>query len=90
MFKTIIATGAAALVAVPAAAHASDAREFSHEGVNYTYTTAQKGDVTVIDGRTSAGVPFRLYVRGERVSGTYNNRSVSFTKADVVHELAGK
>lgn len=90
MFKTIIAAGTAALVAIPAVAQASDAREFSHEGVNYTYTTATKGDVTVIDGRTSAGVPFRLYVRGERVSGTYNNRSVSFTKADVVHDLGGK
>ncbi|KHK90064.1 hypothetical protein [Novosphingobium malaysiense] len=87
MFKTILAAGAATLVAVPAVAQANDAREFSHEGVNYTYTTAQKGDVTVIDGRTSAGIPFRLYVKGERVTGTYNNRSVKFTKADVAHDL---
>lgn len=80
MFKTIFT--AAALVALPVAAHAGDSRGFQHEGVNYTYTTAQKGDVTVIDGATSAGVPFRLYVKGQRVTGTYNSRYVSFTTAE--------
>ncbi|MFD1960078.1 hypothetical protein ACFSHP_15690 [Novosphingobium panipatense] len=50
--------------------------------MNYTYTTAQKGKVTVINGTTSAGVPFRLYVKGGRVSGTYNSRYVSFTTAE--------
>ena len=82
MFKTVFASAAIALLAVPAAAHADDSREFSHEGVNYTYTTAQKGKVTVINGTTSAGVPFRLYVKGGRVSGTYNSRYVSFMTAE--------
>lgn len=82
MFKTIFATAAVSLLAVPAVAQANDAREFSHEGVNYAYSTKQRGNVTVIDGATSSGVPFRLYVKGDRVSGTYNSRYVSFTTTD--------
>ncbi|MYL99759.1 hypothetical protein GR702_18535 [Novosphingobium sp. FGD1] len=82
MFKTVLATAAVALLAVPAVASADEAREFSHEGVNYAYTTEQKGKVTVINGATSAGVPFRLYVKGDRVSGTYNSRNVSFSTAE--------
>lgn len=90
MFKTILATAATALMVVPAAAQASDTREFSHEGVNYAYTTAQKGKVTVIDGTTSAGVPFRLYVKGDRVSGTYNSRYVSFSTAEAAKANLGQ
>ncbi|WP_285021220.1 hypothetical protein [Novosphingobium sp. fls2-241-R2A-195] len=82
MFKTVLASAAVALLAIPAVAQADDSREFSHEGVNYNYTTAQKGKVTVIDGATSAGIPFRLYVKGGRVTGTYNSRYVSFTTAE--------
>lgn len=82
MFKTIFATATAAALIAPVAAFASEAREFSHEGVNYTYSTEQKGNVTVIDGETSKGEPFRLYVKGHRVTGTYNNRAVSFTTAE--------
>ncbi|AIT80969.1 hypothetical protein [Novosphingobium pentaromativorans] len=87
MFKTVF-TAAAVLVAVPAAAHAEDARNFSHEGVDYAYTTEQKGDVTVIKGTASGGVPFRLYVSGNRVTGTYNDRSVAFKVADAEKTLA--
>ncbi|MCT2398036.1 hypothetical protein [Novosphingobium mangrovi (ex Huang et al. 2023)] len=87
MFKTVFVAAAATLAVVPAVAQASEAREFSHEGVDYTYTTRQKGNVTLITGHTSTGEPFRLYVKGERVTGTYNNRSVSFTTADVTSPL---
>ncbi|EIZ78237.1 hypothetical protein WSK_3212 [Novosphingobium sp. Rr 2-17] len=80
MLKTIFA--ATALLAVPAVAQANEAREFSHEGVNYSYTAEQKGKATVISGNTSAGVPFRLVLKGQRVSGTYNDRYVSFTTAE--------
>lgn len=80
MFKTIFT--AAALLAVPAVAQANETREFSHEGTNYAYTTEQKGEATVISGNTSNGVPFRLVVKGSRVSGTYNYRPVSFTTAE--------
>lgn len=82
MFKTVLAAAAATLAIAPAVAHASEARQFSHEGVNYTYTTSQKGEVTVIDGRASTGEPFRLYVKGQHVTGTFNNQSVSFTRAE--------
>lgn len=82
MFKTILAIAATTLTIAPAVAQASEARQFSHEGVNYAYTTEQKGDVTVINGRTSSGEPFRLFVKGERVTGSFNNHSVSFTKAE--------
>jgi hypothetical protein len=82
MFKTILASMTVTLAAIPAIAYADDAREFSHEGVNYAYTTEQKGNVTVINGTSSAGAPFRLYVKGGRVTGTYNSRSVSFTTAE--------
>ncbi|WP_067733753.1 hypothetical protein [Novosphingobium naphthalenivorans] len=88
MFKTIIAATAVSLLAVPAVAQASEAHQFSHEGVDYTYTTAQKGKVTVINGHTTAGVPFRLFVKGERVTGTYNSRPVSFTTAEASNALA--
>ncbi|CDO35743.1 MULTISPECIES: hypothetical protein [Novosphingobium] len=87
MFKTVF-TAAAVLLAVPAAAHAEDARNFSHEGVDYAYTAEQKGDVTVIKGTASGGVPFRLYVSGDRVTGTYNYRNVNFKVTDADQALA--
>lgn len=89
MFKTVLAAAAVTLAIAPAVAQADEARQFSHEGVNYTYTTSQQGKVTVINGRTSAGEPFRLFVKGEQVSGTFNNRPVNFTKAEAAHSLAG-
>lgn len=85
MFKTVLT--AAALVTLPVAAHAEDARNFSHEGIDYAYTTEQKGKVTVIEGTASGGVPFRLYVAGNRVSGTYDNRSVNFKVSDAQQAL---
>jgi len=89
MFKSVIF--AAAAVVLPAAAHASDARQFSHEGVNYVYTSEQNGETTVIKGRTSAGEPFRLFVKGDLVTGTFNNRSVKFATTDAAgaNKLAG-
>ncbi|MCJ2183756.1 hypothetical protein MTR62_13800 [Novosphingobium sp. 1949] len=88
MFKTIFASVAVAAVALPAVAQASEARNFSHEGVDYAYTSQKKGDVTVIEGKAEGRVPFRLYVKGDRVTGMYNNRYVSFTKAEVEHDSA--
>lgn len=86
MFKTVFATVAMSLALAPVAAQADATRNFSHEGVDYAYKTEQKGDVTVIEGKASGQVPFRLYVKGNRISGTYNNRYVSFTKTDVAKE----
>ncbi|TYC85052.1 hypothetical protein [Novosphingobium sp. BW1] len=86
MFKTIFTAAAVAAVALPAAAQASEARNFSHEGVDYDYTSQQKGKITVIEGKAEGRVPFRLYVKGDRVTGMYNNRYVSFTKDEVLHD----
>ena len=88
MLKTVFTV--AALLAAPAVAQANEAREFSHEGVNYAYTTEQKGKATVISGNSSSGVPFRLVVKGDRVSGTYNSRYVSFTKAEAAKANLGE
>lgn len=79
MIKTILA---AAFVLTPVVATAGESREFAHEGTNYAYTKEQKGDVTVIRGRTSNGEPFRLMVKGNRITGTFDNRAVSFTAAE--------
>lgn len=87
MFKTIF-TAAAVLAALPVAAHAEGARSFSHEGVDYVYTTAQKGDATVLEGTASGGLPFRLVVSGSRVSGTYNFYPVSFRLKDAAKTFA--
>lgn len=85
MFKTAFA--ATALMALPVAAHAEDARNFSHEGVDYAYTTKQKGKATVIEGTATGGVPFRLVVSGSRVAGTYNNKAVQFRLSEADQAL---
>ncbi len=89
MFKTVLVAGAAFAAVATTAAHAEDARSFSHDGVHYNYTTEQKGKVTVIEGTASGHVPFRLYVSGNRVTGTYNSRNVNFRLADAHNALAG-
>ena len=89
MLKTVFAVGSALVAVATTAAHAEDSRDFSHDGVHYNSTTEQKGKVTVIDGTASGQVPFRLYVAGNRVTGTYNSRNVNFRLADAKGALAG-
>jgi hypothetical protein len=91
MFKTAF-TAAAALLALPAAtlpvaAQAEDARNFSHEGIDYAYTAEKKGNITVIKGTASDNVPFHLIVSGNRVSGTYNYQNVNFKVSDSTQAL---
>lgn len=86
MFKTVF-IAAAAVAALPVAAHAEDARSFSHEGTDYVYTAEQKGKATVIEGTASNGAPFRLVVVGNRVNGIYNYQNVSFTVKDATQAL---
>lgn len=92
MLKTVFAAAALSLALAPVAAQADPTRNFSHEGVDYAFKAEQKGDVTVIEGNASGQVPFRLYVKGNRITGTYNNRNISFTKTDVAKNspLSGK
>lgn len=75
MTKTLIL--AAALFAVPTAASAAD-RSFTRDGVTYTYSSAKKGERTVITGRTSQGSAYTLHVRGTRVSGLVGGTPVAF------------
>lgn len=82
MFKTVLTAAVATLALAPALANASELRQFSQDGVSYTYTAEQKGEVTVIAGRASTGQPFRLLVKGQRVTGTFNDHSVAFTRAE--------
>lgn len=81
MFKTVLTAAAATLAFAPAMAQADETYQFSHEGVAYTYTTEHKGDVIVVSGRSSINQPFRLVVKGERVTGTFNSQPVRFTHA---------
>lgn len=85
MFKTVLTAAVATLAVAPAMAQAGEVRQFSQDGVNYVYTTEHKGEVTVINGRTSAGAPFRLYVKAQHVTGTFNNHPVNFTHAETDH-----
>lgn len=75
MTKTLIL--AAALFAVPAAAIAGE-RSFTRDGVSYTYTSARKGERTIITGKTSTGSAYTLTVRGKRVNGVVAGTPVSF------------
>ncbi len=88
MLKTVFAAGAAFAAVAATTAYADETRDFSHDGVHYNYTTEQKGKVTVISGTAQGQVPFRLYVSGNRVTGTYNSRNVNFRLADAKGALA--
>lgn len=81
MFKIVLTAAVATLAAFPAMAQAGDVIQFSHDGVNYTYTARKQGEATILNGHASTGAPFHLVVKGERVSGTYNHRNVNFRRA---------
>lgn len=86
MRRSLIALSAAFALAVPSTAFA-DAPEpisFVHNGVDYSYTVVQVGNVRVLTGSAHHGaVPFRLRVSAKRVSGTYNDAPVDFALRDV-------
>lgn len=74
MNKFLIAAAASLTFAAPALA---EDRTFSHEGIDYAYTTATQGGATVIEG-TADGAKFRLVVKNGWVNGYANNVRVSF------------
>lgn len=79
-FKSF-ALAAIAVAAAPAIAHAgteSEVRTFTRDGVKYEYTTTTDGSREVLRG-TADGVPFRLIVRGDYVTGYNGNQPVEFT-----------
>lgn len=67
----------ATVVAAPAFAQDLE-RTFERDGVTYTYVAKDRGDRTVLTGRTSQGNPFHLVVRGDRVSGFAGGKRVAF------------
>lgn len=73
---------AAGALLLPAAAQA-ETRAFERDGVNYSYVETAENGRTVLVGKAD-NVPFRLIVRGERVTGRYNSKPVSFTLNQVV------
>ena len=55
------------------------AESFSRDGVTYTYTVKSAGEYQVISGKELAtGRDFRLRVKGDKVSGRFGDRTVSF------------
>ncbi|GAA0668484.1 hypothetical protein FHT00_000311 [Sphingomonas insulae] len=78
----ILAAAAAALTSTIGMARGAE-RTFEHEGQTYVYTTTVANDRQVISGRRyPSGAPFRLVVRGNRVTGTAGGVPVSFRTAD--------
>ncbi|WP_423601953.1 hypothetical protein [Sphingomonas sp. MS122] len=76
MIKTFIS--AAVLLSLPVAAYAGE-RSFTRDGVTYVYTSEQRGETTVISGKTlPSGSAYELTVRGKRVTGHVGGTPVSF------------
>ncbi|WP_293876641.1 MULTISPECIES: hypothetical protein [unclassified Sphingomonas] len=91
MRKTIaiLATVAATLTSTIGMAREGE-RSFQHEGQTYVYTTSVANDRQVISGRRyPSGAPFRLVVRGNRVTGTAGGVPVSFRTADAKGAVRG-
>jgi hypothetical protein len=75
-------TLAAGALMLPALAHAED-YTIERDGVTYAYNVTTKNDRTVITGTADRLTPFRLVIRGQRVTGEYNGRQVAFSLRDV-------
>ena len=69
-----------AAIAIPAVASAeAPKRSFTRDGETFVYTSAVKGDKTVLTGRAyPSGRDFALTVRGNRVRGFSGGVPVSF------------
>ena len=69
-----------AAIALPAVASAeAPKRSFTRDGETFVYTSAVKGDKTVLTGRAyPSGRDFSLTVRGDRVRGFSDGVPVSF------------
>jgi hypothetical protein len=78
----ILAAAAAALTSTIGLAKTPETR-FSHDGRTYSYTVDDLDGRRVIEGRTLPGnKPFRLVVRGSRVSGSVGGSPVAFRVSD--------
>lgn len=85
----ILATIAAALTSTIGMAREGE-RTFEHDGQTYVYTTTVANDRQIITGRRfPSGAPFRLVVRGDRVTGTAGGVPVSFRTAEARGAVRG-
>ena len=86
MLKTSLIAATLLTAAAPtlALAASDDAGQFTHKGVDYNYTTEDKGGDKVVRGTAYAGkVPFELHIHKKTVTGTFNNKPVEFELSDV-------
>ncbi len=76
---SILAAVTAAVTATATVEARAPRQSFTHEGYTYIYSSQVSGDHQVISGRRyPSGTPFRLVVRGDRVSGFAGGYPVSF------------
>ncbi len=80
MRKTIAILAAVTAALTSTIGMAADGRQsFTHDGQTYVYASHIEGKQQVITGRQyPSGTPFRLVVRGDRVSGVAGGYPVSF------------
>ena len=86
MIKSSLFAATLLVVAAPTVALAAsdNAGQFTHKGVDYNYTTEDKGADKVVRGTAYAGkVPFELHIHKKTVTGTFNNKPVEFELSDV-------
>ncbi len=86
MLKTALIAATLLVSAAPSLALAAtdDASQFTHKGVDYSYSTEDNGGDKVVRGTAYAGkVPFELHIHKKTVTGTFNNKPVEFELNDV-------
>ena len=72
-----LATGSVLLPAL------AQAETLERDGVTYDYTVKTEKNRTVIVGTADRQTPFRLVLRGQRISGEYNGKQVAFSMSEV-------
>ncbi len=76
MSRILFAASALSLAFI-APAHA-DERQFTKDGVTYTYSTETSGDTRIVRGSASQGARFKLVVKNGWVRGYFGGTKVSF------------
>jgi len=92
MRTAIFLAAAAAWFTVAAPANAADAEQsFQHDGYTYVYKTSQgaNGAKLITGQRLPDRAPFRLVVKGHRVTGTSGNAPVAFDTAQAKGAAGG-
>lgn len=82
----LLALAAATLSLLPIAAQAETSPQitFAHQGARYTYTVTQDGSTRTIKGWEEVSkTPFLLRVTKSRVTGTFGDSPVEFSRKSV-------